>query len=898
MNIKLTIGKYRYAALIFCLVASELSAQTNSITLEFLPGLASDGSEPTAAMTLANDGALYGSTKKGGVGDHGTIYRVVPGANSSVSTIYSFDAETYSPDSPMTAAADGNLYGVTSVWKKLYRVTPEAIPKVNVFSFAFEGSGEADDVLIQASDGALYGTIHGNQFGAGGIYRITPGPNPKLTRVWTFNEGACVVAQSQSGPTVGRIHAAINSLAANIFDKLISPAAATSMLFKSCRVNHIKLVAASDGNLYGATYGSELNGRGDFIYRVIPGATPKAEILFRNDGHGKVAWSPGPLLAGKDGAVYGTMTLGGPNQLGTVFVIKPGSKPAMTTLMSIDSTEFRDARLAVSGRDGKLYGISHGGANGCGSAFVLNPASTPTLTTLLSFTPEGATENCMYNGSAATLVAGNDGRLYGTLNPTGFIANQIDAPGGIFRVTTGATPSADRLVSFTRDAGFDPGTPLTLAGDGNLYGATWMGALYGDGSVFQLNTVSTQIKKLFSFDDQNRVSPAAALTAGSDGNLYAATDTCCGNDGIVFKVHTGPSPHVNTIFSFPSMESIGKPGGTLVGAGSGPYLYGVTFGGQSRIFRVNTGNIPGTAPIFAFSGEFSQGRLTASNNHIYGSTFSINNANQGTIFELTPGAAKPISILQSFNENSGAAVQMTAGVDGRLYWVSERNKSGCGTISRTTPGKPGAVEILYQFDRRSCWAGGRSELVLAADGALYLATTGNSSNDDGRIFKITTGNHANVTLVGSFSKENIFSQTMLFAAADGKIYGLASNGAERPGGTVFQITPGANSTIKTLFSFEGMPRPDFLTAGKDGYFYGTSKNGGKNGLGTLLRYKPGSLSFEQLYSFSDKGDGAHPCTPLKLHSDGYFYGMTDVPSMRSNGQASLGRMFRFRAPSS
>lgn len=898
----MTTLNYRALALALYLFASALSAQNADITLEYLPGLASDGRNPISAMVLAHDGVLYGSTREGGVHEHGTLYRVIPGATPSVSTVYSFDKETYSPDAPMVAASDGSLYGVTSVWKKLYRLKPGSMPTVSLFPFSFEGNDNADDILVSARDGALYGTIKGDQDGAGGIYRVALGTNPTVTRVWTFKDGGCITEQEQDR----RKH----KLKRTAIDAVISTAAASRRMIESCEVSHLTLVAASDGNLYGATQGAGEEGRNSFVYRVIPGERPRVERLFAYIGKGGAAWSPGSLVAAKDGKLYGTMIAGGSHNLGTVFVIKPGSKPVMTTLLTIKSPEFRDARLRVAGQDGRLYGLSSGGAKGCGSTFVLTPGAMPRIATLLSFSTEQKYDDCTYNGAEATLVAGGDGALYGTLTPTG---DSDDGVGGIFRVTTGATPSAARILSFTTQLGYQPHTPLVAADDGNLYGTTSKGAAHEDGSVFQLAPGPSELKRLFSFDSQTTVESRSTLTAGADGELYGTASTCCSSEGIAFKVHTGDAPHVSTLYSFHSGNSAGGPDGALV-VGMDDHLYGLTHSGGARhqgsAYRVTTGDAAAVSPLYEFDSangaEPDSQLIAARNGRLYGTTHQGGTSGMGTIFEVTPGATKPVSTLYSYDVQMGSPDKssLIAGDDGRLYGSTDNSKNGCGTIYRFTPGTPDGVEILHTFDQHSCWR--HSELVEAADGALYLATLGNGSDDDGRIFKVTTGDKASVVGIGSFSDGNRFNGVTLFAGGDGNVYGLAfvnGNGdvwgigdGFDDGGALFQIVPGTMPSIRTLLSFDGKLRPDSMVASKDGYFYGTSYKGGAHGLGALLRYKPGSPLIDLLYSFSDTGDGAYPSTPLMLHSDGYFYGMTLQPSMRSNGRASLGRVFRFRPP--
>ncbi|MFZ6873238.1 choice-of-anchor tandem repeat GloVer-containing protein [Undibacterium sp. Di27W] len=891
----MTALNYLTSVLAFCLFTYALSAQGAGITPEFLPGLASNGRTPVTPMVQAPDGSLYGTTKEGGLNNHGTLYRVVPGTTPSVSPIYGFDKETYSPDSPMVVAGDSRLYGITSVWRKLYQVKLGPTPTVNLFPFYFEGSDEADTVLVQASDGALYGTIRGNPSNAGGIYRITPGAKPITSRVWTFEGDACSIEPKRADSRT-LIEAVVDAIV-NVF---VSPAFASSPMFITCQTEHLRLVAASDGNLYGATRGGK--GSKAFLYRIIPGEHARAEKIFMDNGKDSpAALVPSSLVLAKDGRLYGTMAAGGKHGLGAVFVINATPKPVATILLSI-TPEFRNARLEVAGKDGRLYGISRGIAKGCGGAFVLTPGTTPNIKSLLPFTTEGVDYDCTYVEPEATLVAGADGVIYGTLLP-GRVDNN-DAPGGIFRITTGATPSAARILSFTQQLGYQTRAPLMAASDGNLYGTTTKGGENGKGSIFKLTPGSSTLTSLFSFDADIIIQSGGALTKGIDGALYGGARTCCETDGLLFKVSTGIDPHVSTFYSFHSNSSAGGPDGALA-AGNDGYLYGVAPEGGERtslgiFYKVKTGVVSVASSLYEFKSESEGSKpdstlVAAGNGRFYGIASQGGAHGMGSVFELIPGRSTPFSKLYSFDKKTGyPQSKLVLGADGQLYGTTYQSKDGCGIIYRIAPGKAGSIEILHTFDDHSCWLAGRSELVAAGDGAFYLATTGNSSDDDGKILKITTGDRATVTSIGSFSDGNRFTQTKLFAGREEDIYGLAYHSGDY-GGILFRISSSAKPGIATLFSFDAKLSPDSMVLGKDGNFYGTSKNGGEHSMGALLRYKPGNSSFDLLYSFNQTaGDGVHPNTPLMLHSDGYFYGMTTQSSMRSNGRASLGRVFRFR----
>jgi len=123
------------------------------------------------------------------------------------------------------------------------------------------------------------------------------------------------------------------------------------------------------------------------------------------------------LVQGSDGNLYGTTSAGGTNGHfddhgifagGTVFKI--GTNGGLTTLHSFTGGNdggFPEAGL-VQGSDGNLYGTTYyGGTNGAGTVFKISTDGT--LTTLHSLAG-GNDGGC----SAAGLVQGSDGNLYGT----------------------------------------------------------------------------------------------------------------------------------------------------------------------------------------------------------------------------------------------------------------------------------------------------------------------------------------------------------------------------------------------------------------------------------------------------------------------------------------------------
>jgi uncharacterized repeat protein (TIGR03803 family) len=71
------------------------------------------GAYPASGLTFGPKGNLYGTAIQGGIKQFGTVYRVTPGG--SVKVLANLDSVTNGafPQSPLTVAADGNLYGTT-----------------------------------------------------------------------------------------------------------------------------------------------------------------------------------------------------------------------------------------------------------------------------------------------------------------------------------------------------------------------------------------------------------------------------------------------------------------------------------------------------------------------------------------------------------------------------------------------------------------------------------------------------------------------------------------------------------------------------------------------------------------------------------------------------------------
>lgn len=156
-----------------------------------------DGCGPIGALVQAANGNLYGTTFSGGAYGAGTIFRVNP--NGTLTSLYSFCSQSgcvdgSTPQTALTQASDGNLYGTTTYGGAngeggtIFKITARGLK--TVYSFCSrpgcaDGESPSYGSLIQATDGSLYGaTASGGSYGYGTVFKITLGG--KLSTLYSF----------------------------------------------------------------------------------------------------------------------------------------------------------------------------------------------------------------------------------------------------------------------------------------------------------------------------------------------------------------------------------------------------------------------------------------------------------------------------------------------------------------------------------------------------------------------------------------------------------------------------------------------------------------------------------------------------------------------------------------
>jgi uncharacterized repeat protein (TIGR03803 family) len=344
------------------------------------------------------------------------------------------------------------------------------------------------------------------------------------------------------------------------------------------------LVQATNGKLYGTTYGGGANGAGT-VFKITPSGTLTTVYSFcAQSGCSDGAYPYATLVQATNGSLYGTTTGGGANGDGTVFKITPGG--VLTTLHSFDVADgYLPYTALVQASHGDLYGTTvQGGANGAGTVFKITPSGT--LTTLYSFCSKSACTDGKSPFSA--LVQATNGNLYGTT----FVGG-ADGYGTVFKITPSGTLTIVHSFDYTN--GGNPEAGLVEASDGNLYGTTEDGGGTDSGTVFKI-TPSGTLTTLYSLCSQSNCADGydvtAALVQATDRSFYGTTvlggANCIpdGGCGTIFKITPGGA--LTTLYNFTGGTDGENPETGLTQDTNGKF-YGTTQAGNGTIYSLSVG---------------------------------------------------------------------------------------------------------------------------------------------------------------------------------------------------------------------------------------------------------------------------------------------------------------------
>jgi uncharacterized repeat protein (TIGR03803 family) len=149
-----------------------------------------DSALPFAGLMQASDGNLYGTSYYGGPKSGGTVYRVTPaGVYTSLYTFTNASQGAYYPYAGLVQGPDGALYGSTlrggtKDQGTVYRITTDGSFSV-LFNFTGPDGANPEGTLIVGKDGALYGTtLIGGANNRGTVFKITT--SGTLSTIYSF----------------------------------------------------------------------------------------------------------------------------------------------------------------------------------------------------------------------------------------------------------------------------------------------------------------------------------------------------------------------------------------------------------------------------------------------------------------------------------------------------------------------------------------------------------------------------------------------------------------------------------------------------------------------------------------------------------------------------------------
>jgi len=302
------------------------------------------------------------------------------------------------------------------------------------------------------------------------------------------------------------------------------------------------------GTLYGTASGGGSAGDGTVYKLTLKHGGWVLDPLWEFAGGNDGAVPYAGVVAGSNGALYGTTYRGGGTlEYGIVYELRPPATACKTAICYWNETIIHsftgppnDGSTPYLGKlifdsSGNMYGTTYeGGTHSEGNVYEFSPQSGG-----------GWTESILYNFDDGTdggyPVAGvieSAGALYGT-NFVGGTGSQ----GVLYQLTPAGPPwTEETLANFGGSAGYQPYATPIVDQSGNLYGTTESGGPGDSGTVYEVSQAdgSWSFSSVYVFGGSHPAcNPYAGVTLGANGNLFGVCQAGgANNDGWVFEMPT------------------------------------------------------------------------------------------------------------------------------------------------------------------------------------------------------------------------------------------------------------------------------------------------------------------------------------------------------------------------
>jgi len=643
--------------------------------------------------------------------------------------------------------------------------------------------------------------------------------------------------------------------------------------------------------------------------------------------------NPGANATGElleiNGKLYGTVSAGGKEDKGLIFIWDPANDTYEVLLEFADVNAKRPTGY-LTAEGTTLYGMTHdGGANGGGMLyswnteegfiklhdFALENGWLPNggvvvyNNKLYGLTSEGgpADENAegvlfeydleLGNYSIIQVLTNITGR-----SPMGSLTRYNDrfygltsaggdhSSGSLFMWNPGEENSFAILAHFNpAETGAQPQGSLVVHNDA-LYGTTQAGGENNEGTIFRFTPEDQTLSHVFDFTAATGAFPTGNLYF-MDENFYGMTSAGGNNElGVVFEINAENEYRV--LHHFEELGGATPKGGFTV---VNEVLYGLTFRGGANDMGVIFSWDPLSETYLKrldFSlnnGAEPVGNLTSYNGKFYGITAKGGQENGGILFEFNPANGKLTRHLDFTAEKGYRPMGSLTVVDGIFYGMTnEGGENNAGVIFQWDPALPetytNKVDLGINTGNYP-----KNSLVLV-DGKFYGMTYAGGQYNKGVIFEWLPGGDASDYHViysfpsssGEITPKGNTPLGELTLLGD-YLYGMTSAGGNFMGGTIFKWKPG-DTEPAFIFGFSNPtsgaePLGDLVE--KDGILYGMTSKGGANHMGTLFSFNPANADFQKKFDFGNLAGNA-PKGSLTLYNN-KFYGLTYAGGAEGGG---------------
>ncbi len=595
------------------------------------------------------------------------------------------------------------------------------------------------------------------------------------------------------------------------------------------------MVLGGNGSFYGLTsMGADSSGAlYGAAFKVAPNGGLTLLHQFCTQGPCTDGYQPeGPLVAATNGNFYGVTFGGGANNAGVVFQLtSAGAESVIYTFCpQTDSNNYcidGDGAVGglVQGKDGSLYGTtSAGGTYNGGTLFKVSTGGG--LTTLVNFCGACATGG----GPSATLTVGSDGSLYGSTTIGGAYGN-ASYGGTIFKYSPGAN-SVTTIHSFCQGGslcpdGLTPGT-MFQATNGLLYGTTYSGGAHNDGSIFSISTTGT-FNSIYSFCStsacKDGAHPQGGLIQTSDGAIYgtAGFGGLGGghSGGVVFKLSGGTTYGV--VYNFCATSDYN---GSYCVDGAGPdglvlSSNGQIFGSTLRGGGTNGSDNEGAGMVFTL-GLVSHGAALSAQADYFGegkSGFNVFRPSTGYWYSRDEsgktlseqwGISTDTPVLGDYDGDGKSDVAVFRSSNGTWY-ISD---SGTGTTVSKQFGASTDTPVCGDFD-----GDGKSDIAVfrPANGYWYI-----TQSSDSEVVSRQWGEDGDTPVTGDFDGDGK-TDIAVFRPSNGYWYISQSSN-----GTVVSKQWGESGDIPATGDFDGDGKTDIAVyRPSTGYWYIVQSSNGQ-----------------------------------------------------------------------